>query len=118
LALFRKIVCKAAYRRTSKQARSPLSIPTRVALGYTLSFNKEMEPVFIGHMWNEVFIDGIWQPLDSTGAQDRPDPFRVRLFASSLQDREIMNKMASFALTQDMDLTLVSVYTYSGSPVK
>lgn len=84
-------------------------IPTRVALGYILSFDRNQEPIFVGHLWNEVFIDGNWYPIDSTGSDEIPNPFRLRIFSSSLLEQDIMNKIAQFALTRDMKIALISV---------
>jgi transglutaminase-like putative cysteine protease len=83
-------------------------IPARVTFGYNLSFRPGENPLYAGHMWNEVFIGGKWIPIDSTSPGTRPDPFRIRLFSSSLENREIMKTTALFTLTQNLDITLLS----------
>ncbi|MCP5102264.1 MAG: transglutaminase domain-containing protein, partial [bacterium] len=84
-------------------------IPTRVALGYTLTQSESPEPVYTGHMWNEVYIDGIWIPIDATSSNHRPDPFKIRFFSSSLQSREIMDTIALFPLTRYLEISLLSI---------
>jgi transglutaminase-like putative cysteine protease len=83
-------------------------IPARVTFGYNLSFRPDENPLYVGHMWNEVFIGGKWIPIDSTSPGTLLDPFRIRFFSSSLESRGIMKTTALFILTQNLDITLLS----------
>lgn len=83
-------------------------IPTRIAIGYHLSLNKDKTPDYIGHMWNEVSVDGIWIPIDSTVSKTMHDPFKIRFFSSSLNIQQVMKKTALFPLTENLEITLLS----------
>lgn len=85
-------------------------IPARVAFGYTLALDTEGSLSYNGHMWTEVFIEGIWLPIDSTSPGIIPDPFRIRIFSSSLESRDIMKTTALFPLTHNLEITLISTF--------
>jgi hypothetical protein len=84
-----------------------VSIPTRIAFGYSLSTVNRGAPMFVGHMWNEVYMTDSWIPLDATSSSHQPDPFRIRFFASSLESREILEKLSLFHLTRDLEIYLL-----------
>lgn len=59
-------------------------IPARVALGLLYTpFRPETaqsaEAGMVFHLWNEVLIDGVWYPLDSTLAQGGADAGRIKI---------------------------------------
>lgn len=84
-------------------------IPARVAFGYNLSFENKENPVYVGHMWNEVFIGDEWIPIDSTSPDNTTSPFRLRFFFSSLDNREFLEKNTLFSLTQNVEITLIII---------
>jgi hypothetical protein len=85
-------------------------IPTRAAIGYTLSLDSYEMPYYIGHMWNEIFIGGIWIPLDSTSPDFLVDPFRIRLFSTNLETKEIMKTTALISISKNLEISLVALF--------
>jgi len=85
-------------------------IPARVAVGYTLSVPPGGEAEYVGHMWNEIYINGMWVPVDATSSRDSPNPFNIRFFSGSLDTGEIMKKIAVFPLTRRVEISLVSTF--------
>ena len=57
-------------------ARS-IGLPARTVFG--LAYADGQEPAFAYHAWNEIFLDGDWQPFDPTWGQDRVDATHIPL---------------------------------------
>ncbi|MDR2438781.1 MAG: transglutaminase family protein [Planctomycetaceae bacterium] len=69
-------------------------IPARITLGlvYTPFKQINQEPHQAGmvfHLWNEVFIDGIWYPLDGVFALGGADAARIKITDTSLADNSL-----------------------------
>jgi hypothetical protein len=56
-------------------------IPARVVMGLVYSHG---DKAFVGHMWTEAWIDGVWQPLDATRAQGGTGCGHIKLNDSAL----------------------------------
>ncbi|MDR1963584.1 MAG: transglutaminase family protein [Planctomycetaceae bacterium] len=66
-------------------------IPARVTLGlvYTTFQQENRQPEYaeagmVFHLWNEVLIDGVWQPLDATLALGGADAARIKIADENL----------------------------------
>jgi hypothetical protein len=72
-------------------------IPARVVLGLAYSNqqnkndnNTESKPnKMVFHLWNEVYVDGIWRPLDATYGLGGADAARIKIADDSLKNNSL-----------------------------
>jgi hypothetical protein len=69
-------------------------IPARITLGLVYApfspINNEPEQAgMVFHLWNEVFIDGVWQPFDAVLALGGADAARIKITDGSLAENSL-----------------------------
>ncbi len=61
-------------------------IPSRVVVGLVYVEDRNRGAAFGGHMWTELFINGLWRPLDATLGQGGIAADHIKMSDSSLAD--------------------------------
>ncbi|MDR2755851.1 MAG: transglutaminase family protein [Planctomycetaceae bacterium] len=69
-------------------------LPARITLGLVYTPFRPINKVpqhagMVFHLWNEVFIDGIWYPLDAVFALGGADAARIKITDTSLADNSL-----------------------------
>jgi hypothetical protein len=68
-------------------------IPSRVAMGLVYA---PKQSGFAGHMWTEVFVKGMWIPLDATLGDGRVAAEHIKFADTSLADTSATSPLTSF----------------------
>jgi transglutaminase-like putative cysteine protease len=89
-------------------------IPARVAIGLLYSAQQQS---FLYHMWNEVWVNGRWIPLDATLGQGRVGGCHLKLRDSSLAEQTAYGLISPVVyLIDHMKIQVVSTQTASPMP--
>ena len=82
-------------------------IPTRIVQG--LIYVPEMS-AFVWHVWNECWIDGVWQPYDATRGQGVVGPDHLRINASDFDSQTLASALVPVAqLVGKLEIALEEV---------
>ena len=88
-----------------------VGIPCRVVLGLVY-----LGGIWGGHAWNEVWIDGVWYPLDGTHGYGSADPMRLAMSRLTFADGEEGGGLAGLVgLLGKIDVDVAAV-DRDGSP--
>lgn len=68
-------------------------IPSRVVLGFVYANQKDkkesQDVIMVFHLWNEVYVAGIWRPLDAAFGFGGADAARIKITDDSLKNDSI-----------------------------
>ncbi|MCY2964890.1 MAG: transglutaminase family protein, partial [Planctomycetota bacterium] len=68
-------------------------IPARIVVGLMYV---PRDSAFGGHMWTEVYINGVWVPVDGTLGRGRVGADHIKFLDASFDDADAMDGMAAF----------------------